>query len=170
MSSSTSADETDATQPQARRGWFWDEFARLALPVVMPVVRRLRGVILAVCVLFTTICAFTLIGAARDDAAIAAHPLVATAEVLPGSGFTRTLIRFTTQDGKLMVPEKGVYHPRGLTVGQVVRVEYDSTHPDRVRVLGRDTSVGYLPVALMVLGVWATLLPLWFWLRRRRLR
>jgi hypothetical protein len=174
MTSSTSADETAADEttaaPATRRGWFVDEFAALSLPVVMPVVRRLPTVVLGLCVLLTTICVFTVIGATRDDLAIAAHPVVTTAEVLPGSGFSRTLIRFTTEDGKLLVPEKGVYYPRGLTPGQVIRVEYDSTHPDRVRVLGRNASVGYFPVILMVLVVWVVLLPLWWWLRGRQRR
>jgi hypothetical protein len=166
----TAGPALDDPGPAARRGWFMDEFTALLLPVVMPVVRRLPTVLLGLGVLLTTMCLFTLIGAARDDAAIRAHPAVTTAEVLPGSGFSRTLIRFTTQDGKLMIPEKGVYYPRGLAVGQFVRVEYDTTHPDRVRVLGRDASVGYLPVALMVLGVWAVIGPLWYWLRARRRR
>lgn len=149
-------------------GWFTDEIAALVLPVVLPVVRRLPTVVLGLCVLLTTISVFALVGALRDDAAIAARPVVVTAEVLPDSSWSRTLIRFTTQDGKLLVPEKGVYYPRGLTPGQVIRVEYDRDHPDRVRVYGRDASVGYLPVAGIVLGLWATLGPLWWWLRRRR--
>lgn len=170
MTSSTSADDTGLDKPAARRGWFVDEFAALSLPVVMPVVRRLPTVVLGLCVLLTTISVFALVGAMRDDAAIEARPVVAIAEVLPGSSYSRTLIRFTTQDGKLMVPEKGVYYPRGLTAGQVIRVEYDRAHPDRVRVLGRDASVGYLPIGGIVLGLWAFLGPLWWWLRGRRRR
>lgn len=193
MTSSTSADDRAAEQiadragdpadvpadvngpdeparPAHRRGWFITEFAALALPVVMPVVRRLPTVVLGLCVLLTTVSVFALVGALRDDAAIASRPVVVTAEVLPGSSWSRTLIRFTTQDGKLLVPEKGVYYPRGLTPGQVIRVEYDRDHPDRVRVFGRDASIGYLPVAGIVLGLWATLGPLWWWLRRRQRR
>lgn len=155
--------------PAHRGGWFVTEFAALVLPVVMPVVRRLPTVVLGLCVLLTTVSIFALVGALRDDAAIAARSVVVTAEALPGSSWSRTLIRFTTQDGKLLVPEKGVYYPRGLTPGQVIRVEYDRDHPDRVRVYGRDASIGYLPVAGIVLGLWATLGPLWWWLRRRQL-
>ena len=117
-----------------------------------------------------TICVSTLLGAVRDDIAISRHPAVTTAEVLPGSGFSRTLIRFTTADGKLLVPEKGVYYPHGLREGQFVLVQYDLTHPDRVRVLGRNASMGILPIGLMLLGVWVVLLPLGWWLRARRLR
>lgn len=136
----------------------------------MPIFRRLPSVIFVLCALLTTICVATVLGAVRDDVAISRHPVVTTAEVLPGSGFSRTLIRFTTADGKLLVPERGVYYPHGLREGQFVLVQYDATHPDRVRVLGRSATVGLLPVALMLLGVWAVLLPLGWWLRERRRR
>ena len=136
----------------------------------MPIFRRLPTVIFVLCALLTTICVATVIGAARDDVAISRHPVVTTAEVLPGSGFSRTLIRFTTTDGKLLVPERGVYYPHGLAEGQFVLVQYDATHPDRVRVLGRNASVGLLPVGLMLLGIWAVLLPLGWWVRGRRQR
>ena len=151
------------------QGRLIDELAALVVPVVMPVVRRLPAVILVVLALFTTVCVVTLWGAARDDAAIEAHSAVATAEVLPGSGFSRTLIRFTTADGQLVLPERGVFYPDGLQPGQIVRVEYDYTQPDRVRVLDRDASVGWLPIGLMLFGAWVTLMPLAFWLRGRQL-
>lgn len=156
---------------KARLGsWLLDELVALVRPVVMPIVRRMPTVIFVLCALLTTICMATLLGAVRDDIAISRHPAVTTAEVLPGSGFSRTLIRFTTSDGTLLVPEKGVYYPHGLREGQFVLVQYDVTHPDRVRVLGRNASIGFLPVGLMLLGAWAVLLPLGWWLRRRRLR
>jgi len=156
---------------RVRRGaWLLDELVALVRPVVMPIVRRLPTVVFVLCALVTTICVATVIGAFRDDIAISRHPAVTTAEVLPGSGFSRTLIRFTATDGKLLVPEKGVYYPRGLREGQFVLVQYDVTHPDRVRVLGRNASMGLLPVGLMLLGAWAVLLPLGWWLRGRRLR
>jgi hypothetical protein len=155
----------------AKRGsWLLDELVALVRPVVMPIFRRLPTVIFVLCALLTTICVSTVLGAVRDDIAISRHPAVTTAEVLPGSGFSRTLIRFTTTDGKLLVPEKGVYYPRDLREGQFVLVQYDVTHPDRVRVLGRNASMGLLPVGLMLLGIWAVLLPLGWWLRGRRLR
>jgi hypothetical protein len=152
------------------RGRLLDEFAGLVLPVVMPLVRRLPAVVLVLTAIFTVVAGLVLVGAARDDTAIAANSAVATAEVLPGSSYSRTLIRFTTADGKLALPEKGVFYPRGLKPGQIVRVEYDAIHPDLVRVLGRDHTVGYLPIGGIVLALWSTLLPLAFWLRGRQLR
>jgi hypothetical protein len=164
------AAEAVPTRPPGRGSWLLEELAALSRPVVMPIVRRLPTVIFVLCALLTTICVATVLGAVRDDVAISRHPVVTTAEVLPGSGFSRTLIRFTTSDGKLLVPERGVYYPRGLLEGQFILVQYDATHPDRVRVLGRNASMGLLPVGLMLIGVWVVLLPLGWWLRRRRLR
>lgn len=162
--------QTAPARKAGRGSWLLDELVALSRPVVMPIFRRLPAVIFVLCALLTTICVATVLGAVRDDMAISRHPVVTTAEVLPGSSFSRTLIRFTTAEGKLLVPERGVYYPRGLHEGEFVVVQYDATHPDRVRVLGRNATVGLLPVALMLLGVWAVLLPLGWWLRGRRRR
>jgi hypothetical protein len=151
-------------------GRLLDELAGLLLPVVMPLVRRLPAMILVLAGLITLMGVLVLVGAHRDDAEIRAHSAVATAEVLPGSDFSRTLIAFTTADGETVSPEKGVFYPRGLQPGQIVRVEYDSTHPDRVRVLGRDASVGSWPIGLVVAITWAVALPVGFTLRGRQLR
>jgi hypothetical protein len=151
-------------------GRLLDELSGLLLPVVMPVVRRLPAIILILTGLVSLMGVLVVVGASRDDAAIEAHPAVATAEVLPGSDYSRTLIRFTTKNGETVVPEKGVFYPRGLEPGQIVRVEYDTTHPDLVRVLGRNASVGYVPIGLMICGVCAVALPIAFTLRGRQLR
>ncbi|HEX4250852.1 MAG TPA: DUF3592 domain-containing protein [Pseudonocardia sp.] len=151
-------------------GRLLDELAGLLLPVVMPLVRRLPAMILVLAALISLMGVLVLVGAHRDDAEIRAHSAVATAEVLPGSDFSRTLIAFTTAKGETVSPERGVFYPRGLQPGQIVRVEYDTTHPDRVRVLGRDASVGSLPIGLMLLVTWAIALPVGFSLRGRQLR
>ncbi|HWN31281.1 MAG TPA: DUF3592 domain-containing protein [Pseudonocardia sp.] len=151
-------------------GRLLDELAGLLLPVVMPLVRRLPAMILVLAGLISLMGVLVLVGAHRDDAEIGAHSAVATAEVLPGSDFSRTLIAFTTAKGETVSPERGVFYPRGLQPGQIVRVEYDSTHPERVRVLGRDASVGSLPIGLMLLVTWAVALPVGFSLRGRQLR
>ncbi|HZZ50026.1 MAG TPA: DUF3592 domain-containing protein [Pseudonocardia sp.] len=156
--------ETTAT------GRLLDEAAGLVMPVVMPLVRRLPAMILVLAALLTVMGVLALVGAARDDAAIEAHSAVATAQVLPGSSFSRTLITFTTHTGDSVTPEHGVFYPRGLLPGQIVRVEYDTTHPDRVRVLGRSATIGYLPISLMLVGLWTVALPVAFVLRGRQLR
>jgi hypothetical protein len=152
------------------RGSLLDEFAGLLLPVVMPLVRRLPAILLVLASFITLMGVLVMVGAHRDDLAIDRHTGVATAEVLPGSGFSRTLVRFTTDDGRIVVPEKGVFYPRGLRPGQIVRVEYDRTDPDRVRVLGRTAAVGLVPISLGILGTWAVLGPTAFALRGRQLR
>jgi len=156
--------------PPSATGRLLDELAGLLLPVVMPLVRRLPAMILVLAGLITLMGVLTLVGAHRDDAQIQAHSAVATAEVLPGSDFSRTLITFTTATGETVSPERGVFYPRGLQPGQIVRVEYDSTQPDRVRVLGRNASVGSLPIGIMLLVTWAVALPVGFSLRGRQLQ
>ena len=107
-------------------------------------------------------------GAAVDDAAIDDNRAVAGAEVLDGSSFTRTLVRFTTANGQTVIPEHGVFYPGGLAPGDVIAVEYDVTDPELVRVAGRTVASSSGPLLLGVVVVWAVLGPLAVWLRRRR--
>jgi hypothetical protein len=145
-----------------------DELAALVRPAVREIARRLPEIVAAVAVLVTVLAAFAVVGAALDDRAIAANPAVAEAEVLRGSSFSRTLVRFTVANGEAVVPEHGVFYPRGLQEGERVAVEYDVTEPDLVRVAGRSALDGTVPLLLGVLGTWAVLGPLAVWLRRRR--
>ena len=94
----------------------------------------------------------------------------ASTEVLDGSSFSRTLVRFTVAGGQAIVPERGVQYPRGLAAGDTVAVEYDLSDPDQVRVAGRSVVDGILPTVLGVAAVWAVLGPLAVWLRRRSSR
>ena len=82
--------------------------------------------------------------------------------------FFRTLVRFTVANGQAVVPERGVFHPRGLSAGDLVAVEYDVTDSELVRVAGRSTVDGIGPMVLGVAGTWVVLGPLSVWLRRRR--
>jgi hypothetical protein len=145
-----------------------DELASLLRPVRRIVVTRLPEIVAGVAVLATVLAVLALAGAAIDDRAIAANPAVAEAEVLEGSSFSRTLVRFTVANGEAVVPERGVFYPRGLEVGESVAVQYDVTDPELVRVAGRSALDGVLPLSLGVVVVWALLGPLALWLRRRR--
>jgi hypothetical protein len=145
-----------------------DELAALVRPAVRAIAGRLPEIVAVVAVLVTVLAAFAVAGAALDDRAIAANPAVAEAEVLRGSSFSRTLVRFTVANGEAVVPEHGVFYPRGLQEGERVAVEYDVTKPDLVRVAGRSALDGTVPLLLDVLGTWAVLGPLAVWLRRRR--
>lgn len=145
-----------------------DELAAAVRPAVLAVRRRGPELVVGLAVLVTVLAGLALIGAARDDAAIARNPAGAQAEVLEGSTFFRTLVRFTVANGQAVVPEHGVFYPRGLAPGDVVAVEYDVTEPELVRVVGRSVVDGIAPMALGVLGTWVVLGPLAAWLRRRR--
>jgi hypothetical protein len=145
-----------------------DELASLLRPLVVVLSRRLAEIVLGVAVLVTVLVGFAVAGAAVDDRAIAANPATAEAEVLEGSSFSRTLVRFTVANGEVWVPEKGVFYPRGLQPGSKVAVEYDVTNPDLVRVAGRSALASMGPLLAGVLVSWLVLGPLAFWIRRRR--
>lgn len=145
-----------------------DDVGTAVRPVLAVLRRRAAAIVVGLGVLLTALGGFALAGAALHDAAIDADQAVAGAEVLEGSSFGRTLVRFTAADGETVVPARGVFYPRGLEAGDVVAVEYDASEPEIVRVAGRSV-VGVVGTVLLgVLGVWVVLGPLALWLRRRR--
>ncbi|RKT72006.1 hypothetical protein DFJ66_5308 [Saccharothrix variisporea] len=114
-----------------------------------------------------TLIGLTLLGACvRDDLAIEKRLGKATAEVVSVS-FQRTVVRFATPDGKVYSPSQGVLYPDGLEPGQLVRIEYDTADPEVARVAERTWTLAILPISTFLLGVWAVLLPLFWWVRRR---
>ncbi|MEJ3653783.1 DUF3592 domain-containing protein [Actinomycetes bacterium KLBMP 9759] len=145
-----------------------DELGDLVRPAVAAVSGKIPEILVGIAVVITALAAFALAGAVIDDRAIESNKGVAEAEVLEGSSFSRTLIRFTVANGEAVVPELGVFYPRGLQPGQKVAVEYDVAKPELVRVAGR-TALDGVPMTLGVLaGVWAVFGSPAFWLRRRR--
>jgi len=124
--------------------------------------------VLGLALLITVLAVFAIVGAAVDDRSIAANPATAEAEILDGSSFARTLVRFTVANGEVWVPEKGVLYPRGLQPGNKIAVEYDVTNPDLVRVAGRSALNSMGPLLLGVLVSWLLLVPVVLWIRRRR--
>lgn len=146
-----------------------DELAVLLRPPVTAIRRTLPEILTGLAVLVSALAVFALVGAIYDDVRISGNRAVATAEVLEGSNFARTLVRFTDAESReTQVPELGVFYPAGLQAGQFVEVEYDRSNPDVVRVAGRSALGGVLPLGLGVLGTWVVLGPLVLWLRRRR--
>ena len=145
-----------------------DELASLVRPLGRFVAARVPGIVAGIAVLATVLAVLAFAGATLHDRAISANSGVAQAEVLEGSTFARTLVRFTVANGETVVPEGGVFYPRGLEVGSSVAVEYDVGDPELVRVAGRSALDQALPLALGVLAVWAVLGPLALWLHRRR--
>jgi hypothetical protein len=152
-------------RPRAR-----DELAATVGPAVGHVRRLGPELVLGLAVLVTVLVGLALIGSARDDASIDRNRATAEAEVLEGSTFFRTIVRFTVANGQAVVPERGVYHPRGLEAGDIVAVEYDVTDPDLVRVAGRGTAAGSPPLLIAAGVAWVVLGPLALWLHRRRAR
>ena len=147
-----------------------DELASLVLPLRHFVATRLPEIVVGIAVLATTLGVLAVAGAAADDRSISANPGYAQAEVLDGSTFARTVVRFTAASGETVVPEHGVFYPSGLEVGESVAVEYDLADPELARVAGRSALDQAAPLALGVALVWAVLGPIAFWLRRRRTR
>lgn len=129
--------------------------------------RRAVALVVGLGLLLSALAGVALAGAAMHDAAIDADTGVATAEVLDGSTFRRTLVSFVVEEGRTVVPERGVFHPRGLVPGDRIAVEYDRSQPQVARVAGRSAADGIGPVLLGVATVWAVLGPLAWWLRRR---
>jgi hypothetical protein len=168
VTTGTGTTSTGTTGSGTTRTRAADELASLVRPLVRAVAGRLPEIVAGIAVLTTVLAVLAVAGAAVDDRAIAANPAVAEAEVLDGSTFARTLVRFTVANGEAVVPELGVFYPRGLQVGESVAVEYDVTDPELVRVAGRSALDGVLPMLLGVAVVWAVLTPLAHWLRRRR--
>jgi hypothetical protein len=146
----------------------FDEVAATVRPAVTILRRRVPEIALGLAVLVTVLAALAIVGSSLDDARIAADPVTTSAEVLDGSTFARTLVSFTIENGQAVVPEHGVFHPRGLVPGERVQVEYSAADPELVRVAGRSTVGGMVPVLVGVVVTWVVLGPLALWLRRRR--
>ncbi|HEX5348175.1 MAG TPA: DUF3592 domain-containing protein [Pseudonocardiaceae bacterium] len=124
----------------------------------------------AAAALLTGLIMLALAGAALDDAAIDARTGHATAQVLAVTSI-RTLVQFTTPDGKIYRPDAGLAYPSGLQVGQLVRVEYDSSDPTgNLRVAGRTWVQGVAPALIILMVLWVLVVPASWWLRRRQAR
>ena len=104
------------------------------------------GVITLVCVLLPIACW-------RDDVAIERSMGQAVAQV-DSVSFNRTVVRYATPDGRVIIPSQGVLYPDGLKVGDNVRVEYDQTNPELARVAGRTAVLSLLPVGTFLVSVW----------------
>lgn len=147
-----------------------DELGDLVRPAFSALHRSLPAILLGLASLVTALAGFALAGAVYDDITISGNRAVAQADVMDGSNFVRTLVRFTLPSHETVVPELGVFYPRGLEPGQTVTVEYDAAKPDLVRVAGRSALDGVLPLSIGVLVAWVVLGGPALWLRRRRAR
>jgi hypothetical protein len=144
-----------------------DELASLLRPVGALFSRRRAEIVLGIAVLVTALVGFAVLGAALDDRTITAHQATAQAELLGGSSWARTLVRFTVAGGEVRVPANGVFYPWGLQPGSAITVEYDVTNPDLVRVAGQGALGNAGPLMLVMVVTWLLLGPLAHRLRRR---
>jgi hypothetical protein len=99
-----------------------------------------------------------VLAAWKNDRTIDADKAVTVAEVL-SAGRLRSAVSFTTPDGATHTPRLGVLYPTNLTAGQRIDVEYSKANPDLVRVKGRDARVAVIPVASVIVVVWALATP-----------
>ena len=129
-----------------------------ARPFRENVIRRVRQAVLGLGVLALLICAGMVVTAAVDNYAIAKDRGVATAEVTD-VGKLRTTVRYRDAHGRYHQPSTGVKYPTGLVEGQQVKVEYQLSEPENVKVQGRGWTLAIIPalssmaVVLMVLAV-----------------
>lgn len=121
----------------------------------------------AVAGLLTGLITLALAGAALDDAEIDARTGHTTAQILAVTSM-RTLVQFAGPDGTVYRPDAGLAYPSGSQVGQLVRVEYDSADPDRVRIAGRSWVQGVAPASITLMALWVLVVPATWWLRRRQ--
>ncbi|MEU3273787.1 DUF3592 domain-containing protein [Saccharomonospora sp. NPDC006951] len=124
------------------------------------------GAILGVAAVITLLGVTLVFAALRNDQAISAHLGTANAQV-DQVLFDRTIIRFETPDGVAHSPENGVLYPGGLSAGQLIRIEYDTTDPELAKVAGRTWLLTLLPVGSTVLITWLIAGPLLWWLRSK---
>jgi hypothetical protein len=120
--------------------------------------------VLAVACLLTVLCVALLLAAIRNDRAISDDLGTAYARVEQVS-FDRTIIRYETPDGTAHSPANGVLYPAGLTAGDLVWIEYDTSDPELARVAGRDAILTLLPLGTTVLFTWLVAGPLIWWIR-----
>jgi hypothetical protein len=137
-----------------------DEVRDIVCPAARAISRARAQILLGFAVVITLLCGFALAGAAVDDAKITANQAVAEAEVLEGSTFFRTLVRFPLPNGDVAIPELGVAYPRGLTPGTSVLVQYDVTDAVHVRVAGRSALTASAPLLAVIVATWLLALPL----------
>ncbi|WP_343061415.1 DUF3592 domain-containing protein [Corynebacterium anserum] len=132
--------------------------------------RRAKQAILALTGCMMLVCAGMVITSALDDMAIARDRGYATAEVVD-VGALRTTVMFRDDAGNYYQPNDGLKYPTGLERGQKVRVEYEVSHPDNVKVAGRSWTLAFLPALssmAVALLIGALLLALVLWLEKRQ--
>lgn len=128
--------------------------------------RRVKQVVIGLAAIVILVCGGMIVTSAIDDYAISRDKGEATAEVVSVQTL-RTTVRFRDAEGNFRQPEEGLKYPSGLVEGQNVRVEYQVSDPENVKVQGRGWTLAFLPalssmtVGLAVCAVLMLLIRLW---------
>ncbi|WP_035012102.1 DUF3592 domain-containing protein [Corynebacterium jeikeium] len=115
--------------------------------------RRAKQAVIALAGLVMLVCGGMIVTSAMDDFAISRDKAEATAEVVSVQTL-RTTVRFRDADGNFQQPEEGLKYPSDLVEGQNVRVEYQVSDPENVKVHGRGWTLAFLPaLSSMAVGL-----------------
>ena len=115
--------------------------------------RRIKQVVIGLAAIVILVCGGMIVTSAIDDYAISRDKGEATAEVVSVQTL-RTTVRFRDAEGNFRQPEEGLKYPSGLIEGQNVRVEYQVSDPENVKVQGRGWTFAFLPaLSSMTVGL-----------------
>ncbi|MEU7764165.1 DUF3592 domain-containing protein [Nocardia sp. NPDC049190] len=120
--------------------------------------RRARIGVLTAATVVSVLVGLLVLAAWRNDYLISSDKGSTTAEVL-SAGRLRSAVMYVTPDGETHNPKVGVLYPTNLTAGERIRVEYNRSDPDLVRVEGRDVRVAIPPALSVIVVVWVLTLP-----------
>ncbi|MFC5938651.1 DUF3592 domain-containing protein [Corynebacterium choanae] len=139
--------------------------------VTLRIIHRSQQLVVALWIASLLGAAAVVIGAYNTDRSINNNPATAVA-VITGVSPTRTTGRFIDEAGRSQSPPGGLLYPKGLRVGQRVRVVYDKDYPWRAKISGRSW-LQTLPVAatatsITTIGTILTFFLLQRWKRRRQ--
>lgn len=115
--------------------------------------RRVKQVVIGLAAIVILVCGGMIVTSAIDDYAISRDKGESTAEVVSVQTL-RTTVRFRDAEGNFRQPEEGLKYPSGLIEGQNVRVEYQVSDPENVKVQGRGWTLAFLPaLSSMTVGL-----------------
>ncbi|MBC6764680.1 DUF3592 domain-containing protein [Corynebacterium sp. LK22] len=130
--------------------------------------RLLRQVLLFVIICLLLSCLAMVVGCFINDRNIESNMGQSVANVRSVE-LLRTTVDFVDENGDFQSPPTGLLYPVGLEEGQRVRVEYDRTDPNVVRVAGRTWTLSLLPATSIASVAFIVVAPLW-WLSLRATR
>ncbi|MBC6822046.1 DUF3592 domain-containing protein [Corynebacterium sp. LK33] len=123
--------------------------------------RLLRQVLLFVMICLLLSCLAMVVGCFINDRNIESNMGQSVANVRSVE-LLRTTVDFVDENGDFQSPPTGLLYPVGLEEGQRVRVEYDRTDPNVVRVAGRTWTLSLLPATSIAVVTFLVVAPLWW--------